>query len=97
VIVDSNQSLLKRDAKNNVAGIAHLDERLLHQEAILPVHSKLFEKHRVIYMKTVLKNMIYAELKYHCRVVELLSPLLTALSTVDDETLHGTNPAPSAS
>mmetsp|Transcript_12393 Transcript_12393/g.18789 ORF Transcript_12393/g.18789 Transcript_12393/m.18789 type:complete len:206 (-) Transcript_12393:39-656(-) len=85
VVLDSNQALIKRDAKNNFDGNTHLQQRTLHMEAILPVHRKLFEKHRVKYMKGILKNLIYAELQYHCRSIELLSPLFQSLSEVDEE------------
>jgi hypothetical protein len=70
--------------KNNIEGDINLEQRVDQTEMVLPFHSRLFEKHRVRYMKTLLQNMILAELSYHCRVVEKLTPLLESLSQIDD-------------
>jgi hypothetical protein len=44
-------------------------QRLQHHEESLVVHSKLFEKYRVQYLKDILDNLIMSELNYHCRMI----------------------------
>jgi hypothetical protein len=64
---------------------SEVNQRVLHQANILPHHSDMFEKHRLVYMKGVLKSVLFAELQYHCQVIETLSPLFESLSLVDEE------------
>lgn len=46
----------------------------------LPVHVRMFEKHRLVYMRGLCKNLVIAELRHHCQVIEELTPLLALLS-----------------
>ena len=55
-------------------------------ERTLPVHSEMFEVHRVQSIKTLLATVLAAELKYHCRAVEEISAALAALKEIPDET-----------
>lgn len=53
-------------------------------QSTLGVHEKMFEKHRVQSLKTLLQGLVNAELRYHCRVVEELSLVLQDLALVDE-------------
>lgn len=76
--------MTKTTAKNNIDGDINLQQRIEHTQTILPYHSRLFERHRIKYMKTLLQNMIINEISYHCHVVEKLTPLLESLSNIQD-------------
>lgn len=76
--------MTKTTAKNNIDGDLQLQQRIEHTATILPCHSRLFERHRIKYMKTLLQNMIMNEISYHCQVVEKLTPLLESLSNIED-------------
>ena len=58
-------------------------------ERTLPVHSEMFEVHRVKSVKTLLATVLAAELKYHCRAVEEISSALAALKEIPDEIEQG--------
>lgn len=51
----------------------------------LPIHVKMFEKHRIESMRQLISALVACELRYHCRVVEDLSVVLHQLSQVDDD------------
>ena len=51
----------------------------------LQVHAKMFEKHRLQSMRALLKNLLDAELRYHCKVVEDISSVLHDLELVNDD------------
>ena len=51
----------------------------------LPLHAKMFEKHRVQSLKDLLQALLNAELRYHCKVVEELSAVLHDLALVEDD------------
>lgn len=92
VLVDAKQALAQKPNKKIAGGVPLEQYRYNLAQEQLPEHAKLFEKHRLGYLKGVLKNLVYSELKYHCRVIEELTPLLALLSddtsaTVDAETL----------
>ena len=59
-------------------------------ERTLPVHSEMFEVHRVKSIKTLLSTVLAAELKYHCRAVEEISTTLAALKEIPDDELYNT-------
>ena len=59
-------------------------------ERTLPVHSEMFEVHRVKSIKTLLSTVLAAELKYHCRAVEEISMTLAALKEIPDDELYNT-------
>jgi hypothetical protein len=48
----------------------------------LRIHNDLFEKHRLKSIKTIISNLLYSEISYHCRAVEELSAVLESLSEV---------------
>jgi len=51
----------------------------------LPIHVKMFEKHRLKSVKQLLGSLLRCELKYHCRVVEELSILAHSLAHIDED------------
>lgn len=53
-------------------------------QGTLQIHSKMFEKHRLHSMRTLLRTLLSAELRYHCRVVEEVSAVLQELALVED-------------
>ena len=92
-ITDCNNVLKKKGAKKTktnhnvrttVSDDSEVNQRVLHSANILPHHSDMFEKHRLIYMKGILKSVLFAELQYHCQVIEKLSPLFESLALVDE-------------
>mmetsp|Transcript_35608 Transcript_35608/g.36317 ORF Transcript_35608/g.36317 Transcript_35608/m.36317 type:complete len:219 (+) Transcript_35608:218-874(+) len=62
-------------------------QRLKHMETALPLHSKLFEQHRVGYMKGLLTNFLFAELRYHCKALEAISPLVEMIANITEDKL----------
>lgn len=79
-MTDFKQALAQKPNKKTVSGVPLEQYRYSVAQAELPVHARLFEKHRLKYLKGVLRNLVYSELKFHCRVIEELSPLLALLS-----------------
>jgi hypothetical protein len=53
-------------------------------QGTLQIHARMFEKHRLHSMRAVLKTILTAELRYHCRVVEEVSAVLQELALVED-------------
>lgn len=51
---------------------------------MLPIHAKLFEKHRVESLKRLFRNVLWNEVTYHARCLEAYSHLLECLDTVED-------------
>lgn len=51
----------------------------------LPIHVKMFEKHRVNSLKILLSTMLKSELKYHCKVVEELTLVMQELSVINED------------
>jgi hypothetical protein len=72
------------NVRTTVSDDSEVNQRVLHSANILPHHSDMFEKHRLIYMKGILKSVLFAELQYHCQVIEKLSPLFESLALVDE-------------
>lgn len=72
------------DIRTTINDDSEVNQRVLHHANILPHHSDMFEKHRLIYMKGILKSVLFAELQYHCQVIERLSPLFESLALVDE-------------
>jgi len=60
-----------------------VSEKLQRAESLLPVHSRMFEKHRVNHMHSLLLNVVYSEMSYHCRVIEELTPVLESLTSIN--------------
>ena len=52
--------------------------------ATLPVHVKMFEKHRLKNTASVLTSLVETELRYHCQAVEDLSAVLMLLKSLGD-------------
>lgn len=84
-MLDTKQAAARAPSKKTVGGMSLDQYKYTLCEDTLPVHARFFEKHRLKYLRGVLRNLIYSELKYHCRVVEELSPLLALLSYNDRE------------
>ena len=84
-MLDTKQALAQKPNKKTVSGVPLEQYRYSVAQDQLPVNARLFEKHRLAYLKGVLKNLVYAELKYHCRVIEDLTPLLALLSENDSK------------
>lgn len=51
--------------------------------SVLPIHAKLFEKHRVQGLKSLFKDLLLTEIKYHAKAMESYSQLLECLHAVD--------------
>lgn len=53
-------------------------------KSLLPIHAKLFEKHRLQEMKALLRQMLIKQLSYHAKALESYSQLLECLSEIED-------------
>lgn len=51
---------------------------------LLPIHAKLFEKHRVASMKRLFRSVLWNEITYHARCLEAYSHLMECLDIVED-------------
>lgn len=56
-----------------------------YMRATLPLHTKMFEKHRVQSLRRVLTKLVHSELQFHCRAVEELSAVYDSLSRFNEE------------
>jgi hypothetical protein len=54
-------------------------------ENALPIHTHMFEKHRIKSLKKILTIILTAELKYHCKAVEEISLVLSSLKDITEE------------
>jgi hypothetical protein len=54
-------------------------------EEALPIHTGMFERHRVRSLKMLLSDVLTAEISYHCRAVEELSLVLSSLTEIKEE------------
>ena len=68
--------------KKSKESLEILEYRLKMSENILPLHKKLLEKYKIERIKKIMHGIIYAEIKYHCKVVEELSPLISILNSI---------------
>lgn len=59
-----------------------------YTRSTLPLHTKMFEKHRVQSLRKVMTRMVHTELQFHCKAVEELSNVYDALSRFNDEEAH---------
>lgn len=53
-------------------------------KTLLPVHMKLFEKHRLVEMKKLLRNMIMNDVQYHAKALEAYSQLMECIHEADE-------------
>ena len=89
ILNDYSQAMTKYDAISQSQGISKsvpdpiYEERVQQAENALPVHTELFEKFRTQHMKKLVENLLLAELQYHCKAVEELSPMLKKLRNID--------------
>jgi hypothetical protein len=60
-------------------------DALANTDAAVDENSVAYEHQRVADMQLLMEDMIRRELQYHCRAVELLSPLIAQLRSVDGE------------
>lgn len=51
---------------------------------LLPIHAKLFEKHRVENIKRLFRSLLWNEVTYHAKCLEAYSHLLECLDMVED-------------
>lgn len=49
----------------------------------LAIHSACFEQHRVRTMKKVMRRLLTTEIRFHCRALEELSAVLSAVDGID--------------
>ena len=88
VIYDCNQATFKVQAyrkKSSKDGLEILEHRARQAETLIPLHTKLFEKYRLKSMTKLMKNIVYCQLRYHCKVIEELSPVLESLYKIDHD------------
>jgi hypothetical protein len=76
------QALKKKQTK---VGIDALEQRVLQAERVAPVYSHLFDSYRIKCMKKIMQQLVLTELRYHCQVIEELSPILEMLHNIPDE------------
>ena len=77
--MDCKQAEAQKPSKKTVSGLPLQQFRYYDCQDTLPTHARFFEKYRLKYLKGLLKTLVYSEIKYHCRVIEDLSPLLSLL------------------
>ena len=60
-------------------------KNLLHKQPdpSLALHSLFFEEHRCKSMKLMIRNLLATELRYHARVIEELSVVLSAVDSIE--------------
>lgn len=56
-------------------------------KSILPIHAKLFEKHRIQESKQLFKLLLLREIQYHAVALESYSQLLECLSEIEEQEL----------
>ncbi len=56
-----------------------MSDKLSILSASLPLHSSLFEKHRLDIIYKLIHNIVHTEISYHIRAIEELSPILALL------------------
>lgn len=54
-------------------------------QSTLPLHMKMFEKHRVDSMKKLMSTLLLKEIQYHSRALEELSVVLQSLHQIQDD------------
>ncbi len=52
-------------------------------KSFLPIHAKLFEKHRVQQVKQILKQLLFREIAYHSKALEAYSQLFECLMEIE--------------
>jgi hypothetical protein len=57
--------------------------------SLLPIHAKLFEKHRVTELKAFLRQLLTKQIAFHARSLEAYSQLLECLSEIEDIDTEG--------
>lgn len=91
ILHDYQQALVKYESISKGKSPQDIDpiyeERVTVAANTLPIHSTLFEKYRVKHMTAMLENVVLAELHYHCKAVEKLSPILQKLSTIKNSAI----------
>jgi len=58
--------------------------RMKESEAQMNLQRSLFEKYRLKGIKRIMENVLCAELRYHSKVIEELSPVLAMLRDIQD-------------
>jgi len=85
IVSDHQQAAEKITASAKSKGVPEAihEQRVQQAQDSLPIHSALFEKHRVLHMKQLLETVLMTEMRYHCMALQELSPILQLLATVE--------------
>jgi hypothetical protein len=62
-----------------------LPNNYLLLRSLLPIHAKLFEKHRLQGMKSFFRLLLTKEIAYHAKALESYSSLFECLSEIDNQ------------
>ncbi len=86
-IVNDHVALRKKKLKNKNAIRNEADDVDESQYicATLPLHVKMFEKHRLRNLRSIMTELLHRELQFHCRAIEELSVVYESLSRFADE------------
>lgn len=60
-------------------------------KSLLPVHAKLFEKHRLQEFQSFFKYLLHKEITYHAAALESYSQLLECLSEIEEQEMANWN------
>jgi hypothetical protein len=61
-----------------------LQQRVIQSDNALPVYSHLFDNYRLKCTRKIIKDLIFTEMRYHCQIIEELSPILEMLYNIPD-------------
>lgn len=81
VIVDQ-KNIRKASQLNKVQKNDITDTQFI--KSTLPIHAKMFEKHRVHNQLKLFRTLIEAELRYHCKAIEELSLVIRELALIEE-------------
>ena len=66
------------DFANSSRGSDGTSQREYH-DVVLPIHTSMFDKHRIQSIKKILAILVRCELKIYCKAIEELSSVLQAI------------------
>jgi hypothetical protein len=79
----SSSDLLSPNPVLSATASDQLPNNYLLLRSLLPIHAKLFEKHRLQEMKAFFRLLLTKEIAYHAKALESYSSLLECLSEID--------------
>ena len=82
VIADQKSFLIKSTKKSKPGDLKIGDTSFVG--STLPVHVKMFEKHRLRSATSLMASIVETELRYHCKAVEELSLVIALLKKVEE-------------